>query len=499
LRQPLHRLHCPIGENRRQQRTAEDHAKEPTKGKEEIPIGDQQQPAKDQQPNCADADPGQKRVGSLFDIAPFECSGRRHTGCFPGRDGSADQCSEDANRRAFEQREGWNFDLAHRDHKEEIVDRLRHQLHCATPEDHPQHKSKHGADDTQHASFEQNQSEDFTAGHAQGTQTAQHRSSLNHAKGDCVVDQKEPHHQCQQAQRGQVELKGGSHLIHRPTTSRRFDQPRRRRQPGFNFGYQILDFGWIGTLRTPHSAFRTDDQINPIQLPHLAQHFLRSGDVGDKQAVECASAQFVAGLQQANNGQRLRLAAIADDKWLPDCQLIAFCQRAADEHGVGLGHQRGEIVGSGRLRLVAGSDIAAEGAFGEGIDAEQAHGLGVEFAGNHPTFNHRRADTDAKLAAQTGVDRLIQPAGTTHNLVCCPPVTVSVPNAKARCAEPLARSMATIIATPIATPRIKKRLCKGRRNAPRQARRKIGFTVIFRVQDAAPDLPVASLRGRGLP
>src|SRR5690606_1883749 len=53
------------------------------------------------------------------------------------------------------------------------------------------------------------------------------------------------------------------------------------------------------------------------------------------------------------------------------------------------------------------------------------------------------------------------------------PATVSVPNAKARSAEPLARSMATIIATPMATPAIRNKLCNGRRHECRQASRKM--------------------------
>ena len=86
------------------------------------------------------------------------------------------------------------------------------QLHGTAPQDNSQPQSQQRAKRAKHAGLQQNQAVDLAPRHAQGTQGTENRSSLHHAKGYGVVDQKHADDEGQQAKRGQVETKGSSHF-----------------------------------------------------------------------------------------------------------------------------------------------------------------------------------------------------------------------------------------------------------------------------------------------
>ena len=68
------------------------------------------------------------------------------------------------------------------------------------------------------------------------------------------------------------------------------------------------------------------------------------------------------------------------------------------------------------------------------------------------------------------------PVGATASIRCVArPAIASVDSSKARCADPLARSIETIMATPSATPKMNNTYWKGRRLMRRHASRHKGW------------------------
>ena len=298
------------------------------------------------------------------------------------------------------------MNFAHRDNEEEVVDGLRHQLHGAAAQQHTQRQPQQRAYQAEHARLEQDEREDLAAGHAQRAQAAQHRPPLDDAKGDGVVDEEHAHHQRQQTERCEVEAKGARHLVDSAGACRGLAQQRARRQRGAD----------CIQLRRARSDGR-HNQVNAVELAHAPQQFLRAGDVGNQQSLDRAPAQFIRRRKQPHNRQRVRVGAVADREAVARGQPVALRHVGAEQHRVGRGHEFGEVVSRGCLRLVAEPQIAAKGLLGEGVHAKEAHGLCVECNGGDVILDHGRAVAHALLRAQLYVERLVKPAGAARDCV----------------------------------------------------------------------------------
>ena len=141
----------------------------------------------------------------------------------------------------------------------------------ALAENDAEHEAEQRPDQPQHGCFCQNQRRQLAAGDAQTAQNAEHRPTLHDAKRDCVVNQKHADDERQQAHRGQVEFKGGGHLLDGVAACR----------CRFNIGV-----GGQNGVDLRQNGVVFDNQVNMAQCADLVEHLLRGADVHENQIAQ---------------------------------------------------------------------------------------------------------------------------------------------------------------------------------------------------------------------
>ena len=127
----LDQKHQSQRQRRSQQCGPNNNDKQPAKGDDQAPFGNEQECTHHEQHHRGDADPGHGAARAFFEVAALQRTRRGDTGRFIGRNGSGNNRRSHANQCAFDQGDGGDFDLAHRDHKEKVVDGACNELHRA--------------------------------------------------------------------------------------------------------------------------------------------------------------------------------------------------------------------------------------------------------------------------------------------------------------------------------------------------------------------------------
>jgi hypothetical protein len=151
------------------------------------------------------------------------------------------------------------------------------------PSSTPSPKPQQRADQAEQDRLAEDEREELPAGRAEHTQDGKQRPALDDAEGNSVVDEEHADDESQHAQRRQVELERGRHLLDGVLARRGRLDGDAGRQHGADRGQR---------------RFVGGDKVDVAELAAQIEHLLGRGEVGEEDAVQGAAGYVVGRTQQ---------------------------------------------------------------------------------------------------------------------------------------------------------------------------------------------------------